>query len=144
MTKRFILTLGIAVMGLAFLSGAAFAGDAADEMKMQSPVFESHTKGLVVFTHKKHAEDYKIACQDCHHVYEGGKNVWKEGDAVQKCAACHKEAKAPAGDKTPKAEKIKIYYYDAIHANCSGCHKDLKKAGKPTGPTSCKDCHPAE
>ena len=41
-----------------------------------------------------------------------------------------------------EAELIKKYHYSAIHANCQGCHKDLKKAKKPTGPTACKDCHP--
>ena len=144
MKKRSILTLTIAALGVLFLFTALHASDPADEMTMNSAVFGEHTKSLVTFTHKKHNVDYKIACADCHHVYEGGKNVYKEGDAVQKCTACHKEAKAPKGDKTPKAEKIKQYYYDAIHENCAGCHKDLKKAGKPTGPTSCKDCHPKE
>jgi len=143
MKKGLMLTLTVAALAVVFLFTVVHASDPADDMTMKSPVFTKHTKGIVTFTHKKHNVDYKIACADCHHKYDGGKNVYKEGDAVEKCTACHKEAKAPKGDKTPKAEKIKKYYYSAIHANCSGCHKDLKKAGKPTGPTSCKDCHPA-
>jgi hypothetical protein len=99
----------------------------------------------VTFTHKKHNVDYQIACADCHHVYKDGKNAWKEGDAVQKCEACHSQAKPPrakAGEPgLSKEEKIKSYHYSAIHENCAGCHKALKKAGKPTGPVSCKKCH---
>lgn len=140
--KRTLLVLTALSMGVSLVFAVAYASDPADTMTMDSKLFAKHTKGMVTFTHKKHNVDYKIACMDCHHVYEGGKNVWKEGEAVQRCDACHTEAKAPKGDKTPKAEKIKKYYYSAIHANCSGCHKDLKKAGKPTGPTTCKECHP--
>jgi hypothetical protein len=80
-------------------------------------------------------------------VYKDGKNVWKEGDEVQKCAACHSEAKAPkpkeGEPKMSKAEKIKKYYYSAIHENCVGCHKANKKKGMASpGPTACKECHP--
>jgi hypothetical protein len=28
-----------------------------------------------------------------------------------------------------------------FHKNCAGCHKDLQKEGKETGPVKCKDCH---
>ena len=143
MKKGLMLTLTVAALAIVFLFTVVHASGPADEMVMKSPVFETHKKGIVTFTHKKHNVDYKIPCADCHHVYKDGKNVWKDTDPVQKCAACHKEAKAPKGDKTPKAEKIVKYYYSAIHANCSGCHKDLKKAAKPTGPTTCKECHPA-
>ena len=142
--KRSLLVLTALAMGVVFVFAVAYASDPADTMTMQSKLFEKHTKGLVTFTHKKHNVDYKIPCADCHHVYKDGKNVWKEGDAVDKCDACHSEAKAPKGDKSPKAEKIKKYYYSAIHENCSGCHKALKKEGKPTGPSSCKDCHPKQ
>ena len=141
--KRSLLVLTALAMGVVFVFAVAYASQQApDTITMDSKVFAKHTKSLVTFSHKKHHEDYKIACTDCHHHYEGGKNVWKEGDEVKKCDACHSEAKAPKGDKSPKAEKIKKYYYSAIHENCVGCHKELKKAGKPTGPTSCKDCHP--
>jgi len=80
-------------------------------------------------------------------VYTDGKSTWKEGDEVQKCDVCHTEAKAPTGADAPKLskkEKIQKYYYSAIHSNCAGCHKDLKKEAKPTGPTTCKECHPAK
>jgi hypothetical protein len=144
MKKRSLLVSTAVVMGMVFVMtlGYAVCSDAPETITMDSKVLGEHTKALVTFNHKKHNADYKVACTDCHHKYEGGKNVWKEGDPVEKCDACHKEAKPPAGDKSSKAEKIQKYYFTAIHENCVGCHKDMKKAGKPTGPTSCTDCHP--
>jgi len=149
MKKRALLVLIISAMGVAFLYAGVFATQqACDAITMDSPVFEKHKKALVTFTHKKHNVGYKIPCADCHHVYKDGKNVWKEGDEVKKCMACHSEAKAPKAKegepKLSKAEKIKKYYYSAIHENCVGCHKALKKEAKPTGPTACKECHPKQ
>ena len=147
MKKQSFLLLTVAAMAVVFLFSAVYATQQApDEITMKSKVYKKHTKALVTLTHKKHSVDYKIACADCHHVYKDGKNVWKEGDAVQKCDECHSEAKAPKAKKgepqIPKKEKILKYHYSAIHENCVQCHKDLKKAAKPTGPTACKDCHP--
>ena len=39
--------------------------------------------GRVVFDHQRHAEDYKVACETCHH--ESG----KPRENVQPCGACH-------------------------------------------------------
>ena len=147
MKKRSLLTLSAVALGVVFLFTVVYATqEAADTITMESKLFPKHKKTLVTFTHKRHNVNYKITCAECHHVYEAGKNVWKEGDEVKKCDACHTEAKAPKAKKgepkLSKAEKIKKYYYSAIHANCAGCHKELKKAAKPTGPTTCKECHP--
>jgi hypothetical protein len=148
MKKRSLLVLAVAALGVVFLFAGVYATQQApDSMTMESKVFKKHKKALVTLSHKKHNVDYKIGCADCHHVYKDGKNVWKEGDEVKKCDACHTEAKAPKAKegepKLSKAEKIKKYYYSAIHENCAGCHKANKKAGKEKpGPTACKECHP--
>jgi cytochrome c553 len=147
MKKRSLLVLTAAALGVVFVFALAYATQQApDSITMESKLFPKHKKSLVTLNHKKHNVDYKIACADCHHVYKDGKNVWKEGDAVQKCDACHTEAKAPTGADAPKlsqAEKIKAYYYSAIHENCVGCHKDLKKADPAKViPTKCAECHP--
>jgi len=144
MKKRSLLVSTAVVMGMVFVLtlGYAVCSDAPETITMDSKVFGEHTKALVTFSHKKHNVDYKVPCMECHHKYEGGKNMWKDGDPVEKCDVCHKEAKPPAGDKSSKAEKIQKYYFTAIHENCVGCHKDMKKAGKPTGPTTCTGCHP--
>ena len=150
MKKRSLLVLAAAAMGVVFLFAFVYAAQQApDNITMNSKVYAKHKKALVTLTHKKHSVDYKVACTDCHHIYKDGKNVWKEGDAVQKCdaKACHDKAKAPktkeGEKKLSRMEKLKQgYHYSAIHENCVGCHKKLKKAAKPTGPTACKDCHP--
>jgi len=149
MKKQSLLVLGALALGVVFIFSLVYAAQQApDTITMESKVYAKHTKALVTLTHKKHTVDYKIPCADCHHVYKDGKNVWKECDPVQKCdaAGCHSEAKAPKAKegepKLSKKEKIKKYHYSAIHENCVGCHKALKKEAKPTGPTVCKDCHP--
>lgn len=147
MKKRTLLVVTVAALGVAFLFAGVYATQQAPEaMTMESAVFPKHTKAIVTLTHKKHSEEYKVPCGDCHHVYKEGKNGWKEGDEVQKCTACHSEAKTPKAKegepKLSKAEKIKKYYYSAIHENCVGCHKALKKEATPAGPTACKECHP--
>jgi hypothetical protein len=115
-------------------------------MTMNSGVYAKHTKGLATFNHKKHNEDYKVPCNDCHHVYKDGKNVWKEGDEVQKCETCHSEASAPkakeGAPKLSKAEKIKRFHKDAIHENCKGCHTKIKDPEKKKALTKCTACHP--
>jgi len=111
---------------------------APESITMNHAVFKTHKKPLVTFNHKKHHEDYHLACTVCHHVIKDGKNIWKQGDPVKKCTECHQGTKAKG--KMPKAEKIKGYYYNAIHENCVGCHKAEKKKGKKA-PTACKDCH---
>ncbi len=60
------------------------------------------------------------------------------------CAACHKSKDGKMSlkfmrlDDNSAAELKEIY-----HANCIGCHTDLAKAGKKTGPQDgeCRSCH---
>ena len=149
MSKRFVtlmLAIGVALL---FAATCIYAGTAAqDAFKMETKEYAKHTKGLVEFTHKKHIEDHKIACGECHHDDKGKALELKAGDDVQKCVACHKETgKAPEGEKLAKKEKVVKYHKEALHANCIECHKaSNKKAGDATGkkpaPTSCNDCHP--
>ena len=146
--KKALLVLTALVFSVACvfsMVGAADAPKAPDNIEMKSPVFKKHKKAIVTLSHKKHAEDYKIPCDGCHHDYKDGKNVWKKGDKVEKCTACHKKAKAPKAKKgepkMSKADKIKDYYYSAIHENCVACHKAEKKKGKKA-PSACKECHP--
>jgi hypothetical protein len=141
MNNRKMLSLLVAVCFGVVLAGVALATDnkGPDTIVMDSKVFPEHKKSLVTFSHQKHNVDYNIACSECHHVYQDGKNVWKEGDPVQKCTECHSGDKAPSG--LSKEEKIKGYYYDAVHENCKGCHKAAKAEGK-AAPTGCTECHP--
>jgi hypothetical protein len=134
MRKR-ILFLGAVIISMALFAGTGLliATDAPDEISIYADAIKTHKKGPVNLTHKKHHVDYKIACTECHHVYQEGKNIYKEGDPVQKCQECHDAEKSEGNVK-----KLMLAY----HKNCQGCHKELEKAGKKSGPTKkCNDCH---
>jgi hypothetical protein len=45
---------------------------------------------------------------------------------MSRCANCHEPPK------------------EAFHKNCQGCHKELKKEDKNTGPVGCRECHMKE
>jgi len=134
MNKKLLTLLTVVLSGFLFLSvGVLTAADAPDEVMLDGKGYAKDTKGPVKFTHKKHNVDYKIACTECHHVFKDGKNVWKEGDPVQKCSECHNPEK-----KEGNVMKLN----NAYHKNCKDCHKALQEAGKPTGPfKKCNDCH---
>ncbi len=95
--KKQILFLStvIIIIALFFGTGLLIATDIPQDMNIKSDVYKRHRKGPVPFSHQKHI-DSKIACTECHHVYKDGKNVFKEGDPVQKCSACH-DAKETKG-----------------------------------------------
>lgn len=141
-------TLGIAlIITLAaslFLVVGIYAGTkVADEFEMNSPY--KHKKKLALFTHKKHATDYKIACGECHHDDKGKPLDLKEGDDVQKCIECHKKPGEIKGKKAKglsKKEK-REYHANAVHDNCLGCHRKHNKENKTkAAPTKCTACHP--
>jgi hypothetical protein len=126
----------------AFVVGAADVNKGPDTITLKSTLYQTHTKTPVEFSHKKHAEDYKIACQDCHHVIKDGKNVWNPGDPVQKCQECHNEPTVQGEKKLPKDQQ-KLNLKLAFHDNCIGCHKKVKKENKQTtAPVTCAGCHP--
>ncbi len=111
---------------------------------LKATLWSEHTKSPVTFSHKKHSAEYKVACSECHHKYEDGKNVWNEGDPVQKCQECHTE-RTIKGEKQLPPEKQKLNLKLAFHNNCQGCHKKLKMKDREKYadiPTTCVECHP--
>jgi hypothetical protein len=148
MGKRLLTILAV----VAFLSTVALINLYAaaqqkqpDVIQLKPALWPTPTKSPVKFDHKKHVQDYKIACTECHHVFKDGKNVWKEGDPVQKCDACHNEPTITGEMKLPP-EKQKLNLKIAFHKNCQGCHMALKKkdpAKYAKIPVTCAQCHPA-
>lgn len=137
MSKKFLVIMAV-VFSFLFVSAGLYAGTSVDDVvKMNDPIYKKHKKGICEFTHKKHSEDYKIDCGECHHDAKGKALTLKMGDEVQKCSECHKETKKPKGEKLSKKEKIIKYQKEALHANCITCHKKEKK-----GPKKCAECHP--
>ena len=134
MHKKFMTLVLVFLAGMLFLAvGALTAADMPDEINISNEGYKKDIKGPVKFHHKKHVEDYKVACTDCHHDYQNGKNVWKEGDPVKKCSECHNPLK-----KQGDVDKLQ----NAFHKNCKDCHKEAEKAGKKNAPfKKCNDCH---
>lgn len=132
----------VAVLLVLAVAFVVVAADQPDMATIKAALWPTPTKAPVQLTHKKHADEYKIACADCHHKYEGGKNVWKEGDPVQKCEACHTEPTIQGEKKLPPDQQ-KLNLKLAFHENCVGCHQKTKKEKPDTkAPVTCTGCHP--
>ena len=119
----------------------------ADVITMKNPAYTKHKKGIILFTHKKHVEEYEIGCGKCHHDKDGAPlNDLTVKDKVDSCIACHaKPGQAPRPkDKTKLSQKEKLEFHaEAIHLNCITCHKEYnKKNDTKTAPSSCTKCHP--
>ncbi len=148
--RALLLILGIAVV---FLTTAVYAGTTVpDVIKMENKAYTKHKKGIVEFSHKKHTEDYKVGCGNCHHDENNTPlDNLKKGDNVQNCIECHKiPGERPKGKDAPKLTKQQRleYHAEAIHYNCKDCHKcynkerGLKSKDPGYAPTSCTKCHP--
>ncbi|MFH1594874.1 MAG: cytochrome c3 family protein [Pseudomonadota bacterium] len=94
------------------------------------PVRGPRQKPPVSFSHRVH-EQRRVACQRCHHEYQGRRNVWKQGQPVKKCLACH--------GLSPQARRPDVK--NALHRQCKGCHLQLRRQGRQAGPIACRDCH---
>jgi hypothetical protein len=135
MRKLVIVTLTCAALVLAFVLPSLHAVDAPADMQIQVPAGGKATKAPVAFSHAKHKA---TECTKCHHKWDG-----KTAGADMKCSSkgCHDNmVSKKAGENS---------YYNAYHdmkaeTSCLGCHKAMKKAGKPTGPNACNDCHPVK
>lgn len=118
------------------------ADDTSDGvMTIYADLFKEHTKGPVKLNHDKHAKSYSTGCNECHHIYENGKNVWKEGMEVKKCQVCHNEPTVKKEKSLPldlQKKNLKL----AFHNNCRTCHRKVR-ADDPdtTAPTTCSGCH---
>ena len=140
MKKRLLTLVTVLFTGLLFFTvGALTAADVPnvpDEVTIENEGYKKDKKGPVKLSHKKHHEDYKLACTECHHDYNDGKNVWKDSDPVKKCSECHNPLK-----KEGKVKKLQ----NAYHRNCKNCHKAYVKEhpdSKPPAPyKKCTKCH---
>ncbi|UCD84310.1 MAG: cytochrome c3 family protein [Deltaproteobacteria bacterium] len=123
MVKRIIMAL----VGLAFLGSiVALSRVTAEEKGKDVIVLKSAKAGDVTLSHKKHTEEYKIKCTDCHH-------KTKEEETPKACSSCH--------DPKEKKDEAMILK-DAFHGQCKGCHTKVnKEQGKKAPDKKCKECH---
>jgi Class III cytochrome C family len=147
--------LAAVCIGLLIAAGTIYAAATVpDVIKMEEKAYSKHTKGIVEFDHKKHHEEYKLGCGECHHDANGkALTGLKAGDDVKACIECHKiPGKMPgevkkemrekkASKKEMDAKKLE-YQAEAMHENCIGCHKEYDSKNKTkAAPTSCTKCH---
>jgi hypothetical protein len=120
------------ILGMLAVLGAQSGSltEPPDTSILKIPVTGARSKPPVKFSHRLH-EARRVACTQCHHEYQGRRNVWHKGQPVQQCRACHRlrpEARRP-GLKS------------AYHRQCKGCHLRLKQRRRQAGPLKCKGCH---
>jgi hypothetical protein len=114
---------------------------------LKAPAGAQPKRSAVTFPHARH---FDVACATCHH-------TWGRTEPITGCmtSGCHDLAEPPKrkpGDEDAAA----LYFKNAFHTSCIGCHKQikakaiaqqksLKTSGPPPikfGPTSCGECHP--
>lgn len=87
-------------------------------------------KPPVWFSHKVH-EAQGVACTQCHHEYQGRRNLWRQGQPVKRCQECH--------GLSPQARRPEAK--NAFHRQCKGCHLKRRQQGGRAGPVDCVYCH---
>ncbi len=104
--RRGCLTFLLTGIAMIFAVTSLYAA-APDTMKMEDASYK-HTKEIVEFSHKKHAEDYKVACGECHHDKDGkALNDLTADSKVQKCIECHSKPGKAKGQMEAKGKPRK-------------------------------------
>ncbi len=124
--------IALFLLGLGGVSLASIAGlvEPKPLTIIQNAVFRPHRQPPVYFRHGRH-EAAKVACTACHHDYQGGRNLWRQGQPVRPCSDCHKMV-AEAGKPDLKT---------AYHRQCKDCHRRRHQERQAGGPIKCRDCH---
>ena len=125
----YVAGLILGVMGILGAQGGSLTQAPADSL-LNIPVAGSRRKPPVKFSHRVH-EARRVACTQCHHDYQGRRNVWHEGQPVAKCQTCH--------GLRPEARRLDVK--NAYHRQCKGCHLRLRQQGRQAGPIECQACH---
>jgi hypothetical protein len=112
--KLFLVWVSITVI----LAGAVTTGSMATQNKgAENIVLKGGQRGNVPFPHRQHQERIKD-CQVCHTVFP-----------------------QQAGSIEALKAEGKLKKKTVMNTLCTKCHKQKKKAGQKSGPTTCKKCH---
>ena len=103
----------VALMAVSFLAVSL----ATENQGAENIVLEGGKRGNIPFPHRQHQKNLGD-CQICHSVFA------QEPGIIQKL-------------KTQGTLKKKY----VMNKLCTKCHKEKKKAGQPSGPTTCAKCH---
>ena len=108
----------IAITLVGVISGFSIATSLAKENQgAENMVLKGGTRGEVPFPHRQHQKNLGD-CQVCHSTFP------QEPGVIEALKA--------------KGELKKKYVMNKL---CTKCHKEKKKAGQPSGPTTCSKCH---
>ena len=115
-------------------------------LSLEPPDTVEAKRSPVDFPHTLH---FNLACMECHHQWTA------EEEPIQSCgtSGCHELDAPPDPDSGDDAI---MYYKNAFHDLCLGCHREIKALNKKvamtlggseeqmqtTGPTGCILCHP--
>lgn len=152
MHNRQILTICLAIFIIS-ATGLVMAGEDEGETQciplgvitLSAPGSVKAKRSPVDFPHSSH---FGISCMRCHHNWDGF-------EQIESCTGCHDLEEAPPKENSDEAI---MYYKQAFHALCIGCHKEIAIANaeiaktytavgsktKPAGPTGCVGCHPKD
>jgi hypothetical protein len=112
--KLSVVLISIAVV----IAGSSIAFSVVDKNKGAADIeIDGGKRGKVPFPHRQHQERI-VDCKICHSVFPQN----------------------PGSIKELKAQgKLKKKY--VMNKLCTKCHKEKKKAGRKSGPTTCSKCH---
>jgi|APSaa5957512622_1039677.scaffolds.fasta_scaffold138116_2 hypothetical protein len=99
----------------------------------QLKLFSNQKRPVPEFDHDLHKDGLgETGCAKCHHVLDTEQNklVYSEGEETA-CTECH------SSEESDDLLAIR----EASHANCTACHRAMKKEKKTAGPTTCGECH---
>ena len=114
---RIVRSVLLLVAFMLVVSGAAALSSSQEDRGAAQIELEGGTRGKVPFPHHLHQEKL-VDCQTCHAVFE------QKSGSIEELKARGKLKKKHVMNKL-----------------CTKCHKQTKKAGKKTGPTTCSKCH---
>ena len=112
--KLFLLMFTVAALIAGSVAAVCLAVENQGAEEIELPGGE---RGQVPFPHRQHQKNLGD-CQICHSVFP------QELGAIEKL-------------KTEGTLKKKY----VMNKLCTKCHREKKKAGQPSGPTSCAKCH---
>jgi hypothetical protein len=108
----------VLILIVAIVTGSSVAFSGVDQDKGADHIeLEGGNRGRVPFPHHQHQETL--------------------GD----CAICHFEFPQKSGSIEELKGQGKLKKKYVMNKLCTKCHRETKKAGKKTGPTTCAKCH---
>jgi len=110
-------TKAVILLILCFMLAAVIA--VAEQNKGAGKItLKGNSMGDITFPHQQHQAALKDDCKACHDLFP------QEPGSIEKY----------------KAEK-KLIKKQVMNTHCLKCHREKKKEGVKTGPTSCSQCH---